>query len=72
MKNNKSMMLWVIGIISIIPIVYLAVIYPTLPKIVPTHFDMDGRPNDYSDKSTLIFLTVLFTVLSIVSLATFV
>ena len=65
MKNNKSMMLWVIGIISIIPIVYLAVIYPTLPKIVPTHFDMDGRPNDYSDKSTLIFLTVLFTVLSI-------
>ncbi len=65
MKNNKSMMLWIVGIISIIPIVYLAAIYPTLPKIVPTHFDMDGRPNDYSDKSTLIFLTVLFTVLSI-------
>ncbi len=64
MKNNKSSMLWIIGIISLLPIVYLADIYPTLPKIVPTHFDMDGKPNDYSDKSTLIFLTVLFSALS--------
>jgi uncharacterized membrane protein len=57
-------MLWIVGIISLIPIVYLAAIYPTLPKIVPTHFDMNGQPNDYSEKSTLIFLTVLFTALS--------
>lgn len=65
MKNNQSIMPWIVGIISLLPIVYLAAIYPTLPKIVPTHFDMDGHPNDYSDKSSLIFLTVLFTVLSI-------
>lgn len=65
MKNNKSTILWVVGVISLIPIVYLAAIYPTLPKIVPTHFDMDGKPNDYSDKSTLIFITLLFSVLSL-------
>lgn len=65
MKNNRTIMLWIVGIISLIPIIYLAEIYSTLPKIVPTHFDMDGQPNDYSDKSTLIFLSVLFTVLSL-------
>lgn len=65
MKNNKSMMLWIVGIISLIPIVYLAAIYPTLPTVVPTHFDMDGKPNDYSDKSTLIFITLLFSTLSL-------
>lgn len=65
MQNNKSIMLWIVGIISLLPVVYLAAIYPSLPNIVPTHFDMNGRPNDYSDKSTLIFLTVLFSALSI-------
>lgn len=65
MKNNRTIMLWIVGIISLLPIIYLAEIYSTLPKIVPTHFDMDGQPNDYSDKSTLIFLSVLFTVLSL-------
>jgi uncharacterized membrane protein len=65
MKNKTSLMLGIVGIISLIPMIYLAAIYPTLPQTVPTHFDLNGRPNDYSDKSTLIFLTVLFTVLSL-------
>ena len=62
--NNKSLFTWIAGILSILPIFYLGLIYPNLPNIVPTHFDMDGRPNDFSDKSTLIFLTLLFSVLS--------
>lgn len=65
MKSNRSILVWIVGILSILPLVYLAALYPTLPKIVPTHFDMAGRPNDYSEKSTLIFLTVLFSALSI-------
>ena len=52
MKNNKALFIWIAGILSIIPLFYLASIYPGLPNIVPTHFDIDGRPNDYSEKST--------------------
>lgn len=62
--NNKSLFLWISGILSILPLFYLAAIYPGLPNIVPTHFDMDGQPNGYSEKSTLILLTILFSVLS--------
>lgn len=64
MKNNKALFIWIAGFLSIIPLFYLASIYPGLPNIVPTHFDMDGRPNDYSEKSTLVFLTIMFSVLS--------
>jgi uncharacterized membrane protein len=62
--NNKSFFIWIAGILSILPLVYLAAIYPGLPKMVATHFDMDGRPNDYSERSTLILLTIFFSVLS--------
>lgn len=64
MKNNKSLFIWIAGILSIIPLFYLANIYTSLPKIVPTHFDMEGRPNDFSERSTLVFLTIMFSVLS--------
>jgi uncharacterized membrane protein len=65
MKSNQSILVWIVVILSILPLVYLAALYPTLPNIVPTHFDMEGRPNDYSEKSTLIFIAVLFSALSI-------
>jgi uncharacterized membrane protein len=64
MKNNRSLLTWIAVILSVIPLFYLAAIYPGLPKIVPTHFDMEGRPNDYSEKTTLIFLSLLFSILS--------
>lgn len=64
MKNNRSLLTWIAVILSVIPLLYLASIYPSLPKIVPTHFDMEGKPNDYSEKSTLIFLALLFSILS--------
>jgi uncharacterized membrane protein len=62
--NNKSLFTWIAGILSILPIFYLAALYSGLPNIVPTHFDMEGRPNDYSEKSTLVFLSLLFSFLS--------
>jgi uncharacterized membrane protein len=64
MKNNKTLILLIAAILSIIPILYLAAIYPSLPTIVPTHFDINGRPNDYSERSTLIIFTLFFSILS--------
>lgn len=65
MKTNQSIAVWIVGILSVLPIVYLAAIYTGLPTIVPTHFGIEGRPNGYSEKSTLILLTLLLSGLSI-------
>jgi len=49
----KELVLW---IILIIPYVYLAMVWSELPQTVPTHFDLRGNPNDWSDKSSLLIL----------------
>ncbi len=54
MKNfSKELILW---IILAIPYVYLAIVWDELPQTVPTHFDLRGNPNDWSDKSVLLIL----------------
>lgn len=39
--------------ISILPYIYLANIYDTLPEQVPTHFGFDGSADDWSNKEIL-------------------
>ncbi len=71
MKNfeiKKEIWLW---LIILLPLVYLYSVWNTLPETVPTHFGMDGQPNGWSDKSTLIFIIaglgvgtyILFTII---------
>jgi len=52
-KILKESFLW---ILVLLPLIYLAAVYAKLPDIVPTHFDFNGKPNDYSSKTTLIFI----------------
>lgn len=62
MKNfelKKELWLW---LILLLPIVYLVVVWPTLPDVVPTHFGMNGQPDDWSKKSTLIYLVAGMTI----------
>jgi uncharacterized membrane protein len=71
MKNfeiKKEIWIWVI---MILPLLYLAYVWPTLPDIVPTHFGMDGQPNDWSHKSVLIYI-VTGTVIGVYVLLTIV
>ena len=42
--------------ITLLPFLYLMRIWPLLPQQVPTHFGLNGEPNDYSSKNTLIWL----------------
>ena len=74
MKNfeiKKEIWLWVI---ILLPVLYLAYVWNTLPEMVPTHFGMDGQPNDWSHKYALIFLVggmslgfyLLFTFIPII------
>lgn len=43
-------------IIVTLPFVYLYSIWNVLPQQIPTHFGLDGTPNDWSDKSSLPYL----------------
>lgn len=52
-KYLREAILWVW---TLTPMLYLIVIWHDLPDSVPTHFGIDGKPNDWSSKSTLFFL----------------
>src|SRR5574343_315246 len=57
---------WVIIIICIgLPMGYLASIYEALPDIVPTHFNHKGEVDGRGEKSTLLFMNLLITAVSL-------
>lgn len=53
-------LLFVVGIAG-----WLALRYPSLPDIVPTHFDISGTPDGWSDKSSVLLLVAVFPALSV-------
>lgn len=55
MKRNTTKELLYL-LLTLIPYVYLALIYSGLPASVPTHFDLKGVANDWSSKASLWFL----------------
>lgn len=53
---NKYLKEAILGVWTLTPMLYLIEIWHELPDSLPTHFGMDGKPNDWSSKSTLFFL----------------
>ncbi|HVZ97819.1 MAG TPA: SdpI family protein [Chitinophagaceae bacterium] len=49
----------------LLPYLYLVKIYNSLPARVPTHFGANGRPNDFSNKSSLWLIISLLAGVSI-------
>jgi uncharacterized membrane protein len=41
-------------VVWLLPIGYLAFVYPSLPAIVPMHYGIDGKVDGYGDKSELV------------------
>ena len=41
-----------------LPLAYLAMVFPSLPAVIPTHFGFDGKPNGYSDKQDMIWIVM--------------
>ena len=58
-KYLKESVLWVF---IVLPYVYLSTIWDKLPARVPTHFDFEGKANDWSDKSSLLYLPGALTI----------
>lgn len=68
MKQPSSISIIIIIAALGIPLVYLASVYNFLPDTVPTHFNFEGKADGFSEKSTLIFTTIL---LDLVGLGTY-
>lgn len=49
----KELPLW---ILIILPYVYLAMVWNQLPEQVPTHFNMEGNPDDWSSRVFLLLI----------------
>ena len=49
----------------VVPVVVLALTYGRMPDIVPTHFGIDGAPDAYGPKRTMIFLAFLPTLMAL-------
>lgn len=61
MKKNPALEILIWAVIAA-PFLYLAAIYGQLPEEVPTHFDANGQPDDYSSKSTLVAILFMVSV----------
>ncbi|MEZ0485158.1 alpha/beta fold hydrolase [Fibrella aquatica] len=62
MENFSRKLEWVLAVLTLLPLVYLAFIWRGLPADVPTHFNAQGQPDDYNSKEALGIGVVLFSV----------
>lgn len=63
MKRNTGKELFYV-LLTIIPYIYLVLIYAGLPETVPTHFDIHGTPNGWSSRSSLWFIPASLSLLT--------
>jgi uncharacterized membrane protein len=67
--NHFSNLDWVLiainSVLFLFSWAYLIAWYPSLPEIIPVHFDVLGKPNGYSSKENIWFTPFLFTLLSV-------
>ena len=63
MKKNLNL-LWVM-LVSVVPVIYLAVVYSSLPGTVATHFGLKGEPDRFGPKSTLWLSTGMLSLVGI-------
>jgi len=50
------------AIIMVLPLIYLAAVYYSFPAIIPVHFNLYGRADKFGDRSELIFVCVLLSI----------
>jgi uncharacterized membrane protein len=63
--KNRVMINLLLVLIAFSPMAYLAMVWPTVPDMVPTHFDGSFKPNAYSTKIEFLFIQLFICVLGI-------
>ena len=51
--NNKKMVLFYVLLLIGIPFIYAAYLYPSLPEIIPTHFNIKGEADGFGGKDSI-------------------
>ena len=64
MKKSSPLGTLLMVLIMVIPVLYTASIYSSLPYTIPTHFDINGRANAFGSKDMIWFTTVLLAAVS--------
>lgn len=50
--------------IALVPLVYLAVAWPSLPERVALHFDLEGKADRFGNKSELVIMIIVLSLMS--------
>ncbi|MEP6616325.1 MAG: SdpI family protein [Ginsengibacter sp.] len=53
MKKKSSVIHWFIILLTLTPLLYLSVIWPSIPDIVPVHYDIHLQPDKMDSKNSL-------------------
>ena len=64
MKKSSPLGTVLIFLFMAIPVIYAASIYSSLPKTIPTHFDINGKANAFGNKNMIWFTTLLLAGIS--------
>lgn len=67
MKKSSLLLSLLMYVLMCIPLAYVASIYSSLPAMIPTHFDMNGKPNAFGEKNSIWFTTTLLAVVSLIT-----
>ncbi|MCA6440524.1 MAG: SdpI family protein [Sediminibacterium sp.] len=65
MQHKSPFQTWLVLILAIIPLAYLAYLYPSLPDKVPTHYNISGKIDAYDEKITIWIPVVIFSLMNI-------
>ncbi|MDD4850412.1 MAG: DUF1648 domain-containing protein, partial [Gemmiger sp.] len=58
-RKKPSPLFWVLAGVSVVSLVAHLVAYPSLPDIVPSHWDAAGNVNGHASKTAMLFLDAL-------------
>ena len=59
MNKVLKLLIWPV---ALAPVVYLAVVWNSLPETVPVHFDLHGTPDRYGNKTELLVILCVMTL----------
>jgi len=63
--NNKKMVLFYVLLLIGIPFIYAAYLYPSLPEIIPTHFNIKGEADGFGGKGSIYLGPIIMGVASL-------
>lgn len=61
---NKGWNRWdtVILLLGLVPLAFAWTVYDRLPDMIPSHYGLNGQPDDYSDKFVFILMMSAFNL----------